>query len=214
MLTSIFNVIKMNVPRFVTVHEGNISVNEPFKGTHHHVPGFFFPYGVPLDHTNIEQVFLGTRCYTVANDLVLNWSYDGQDVVGAPQRCITGEINHGELLYADKELKEVVSMITNYIELNGNRLNPIFTGFNTDSFMFSNVVRVDIDDKNASLPMSYASQDFKSKTLLANFVKESQAGLHPSPRVLRILRSPKATQLLLYENNINIINLHYRMPSV
>lgn len=193
---------------FVLIRHGDRSFNEPLKATHHHVPGFFHPCTLPIVTGLVTAVLIDNEEHQLSSNTIFNWSFDGFDFIGAPQRYVVGDFVAGAIVRTLDGRQ--IGVLTKTL----GRKWPIFTGFDDTSVHFSDVESVSFEMFNSSRPINYAGFSFESKSSLVDYIKKTRQRALQSSRVLRCIHRENAIQLILFENSLNVINVHIRIPSV
>lgn len=187
----------------------NEIVNSPLKSTHHHHVGYFsneteMSVSQPDLLTNVGF----TKNFDVyTEDSIVNFSYDSADLLVQEQSYIYSAdklpvgyvLLHAGLFY---------SVINNS---HGDKY-PIDAGKTKPFYMFSDVDSVTVKTKKHLI--AYADKEFDSKNQLVQYIENMKANPVTSPRGAVILKNGNSTQIIVYENGLNLVSFHLRSPLV
>lgn len=173
--------------------------NVGFKDTRHHYAGFYALNVVPPidgDYVYIQD----TRHYLLPYTVV-NFGYSGRDTIISVQRAIESEthIPTGTPVYNSKGA--VVSLITG----NQDNIYPIQDGFNHENYHLSNI-RVTVQNKTKII--AFADKQFDKKEQLVKYLKTQPP--KTADEAILYDNNGKSTQLVVYRNGKNILNVHIR----
>lgn len=179
-----------------------------YKNTHHHYIGFYSRNVLSSLHNDNIAIVDGQAFGVSEHDRVVNYHYDGMDVVMGEQRFIyspSKQLKPKSLVY--NSTGQIVSIITKHTD---DCKYPISSGFNTTNGHFTNICSLQFNSAS-TLPINYADKSFAFKEDLIKFLADTPKSQN---RGIIIHTSRVSTQVILYENERNVLNLHLRFPLV
>lgn len=198
----------------------NFNGIQTLKASHHHLPGYFQSYDLPLylglPPSRILHMYSDIKV-SLSLDSLVNWSYDGYDFIASPQRYLEHwDIHRGDILLLNCSLNTPPSHCKHSTVATRNLGSkwPIFTGFNVDSIQFSNVTQVKVVSRNSATPIYYADKGFVNKSSLVDYINSIKLSRLVTHRKVLIIRSVDETQIILHQDGLNIVSYHLRVGSV
>lgn len=190
------------------------------KATHHHYCGFYSDMVLPS--FNGSTVSVNNKYYTVSNDLVIDWAYDGQDTIVTFKRAMYTEdcIPLGSLITQNgKILGAIVRRSYKATEertwdggqhctfIKTRAYYPIQDGFR---FINVHLTGCDLQLVEKTKPIAYANRQFDTKEQLVSYLASPS---RDSGAIMYHTNGQNA-QMIVYVNGLNIINQHFRAPIV
>lgn len=204
-----------NYDSIVLMYADNVNHTADVKNTYHHYCGFYSKYVLPSICSS-NEVMIDNTVYTVSNDRVIDWFYDGIDTIVTEKRLLytDDELPDGLVIYnndSNKSLQRPVGVICG----GHSGVYPIQDGFKLFNLHLSNV-RVSAQLKTKII--AYADRQFDSKSQLVHYLNELKCT--NNDKCTKELRSTifyknnsKESQLTVSDGNgQQLLNMHFRLP--
>jgi hypothetical protein len=183
----------------------DVSLSE-YKKYHHYV-GFYSKYMLPSIENNV--VIINNKEYTVITEnKILNFSYDGTDVIIEEQNFIYSDerLEYGEYIF-DSNKKNIVGVITN---IYSGKYYPIPNAFNNNNSHKSKINTLQI--KSKIFPICYADKEFVNKEDLKLYI-DSNPEFHGLNMIIYKVTGNTETQILTYGTEFSITD-RFRCPCI
>lgn len=176
-----------------------------FKKTYHHYVGFYSSC-VLSSCEPPSQVTVGLIDFPLDGPTVVNYSFDGHDLIVQEQLTFLSSSNFVMAGYSVKTDDKPRGIITNSYQ---NKYYPVCGEFYKPFFMVSNLSKVTVTSKSKMI--AYAGEQFDNKNELVEYIRQP----HPkSSREAVIYRNGNHTQVIVFEDGLNVVNYHLRSPLV